>query len=230
MLANATMEDLEIQMAEFVMQKLLIKRERTFMANFVATGKWGTDCTGGSSITPTWPTFTYFDDEANSDPLGTITHAREVVAQNTGYDPNILVVGLQVHNLLRRHADVKEQVKYTQSSLISNAQLAEYFGVEKYLVAGSTYASNIEDHATPAYSFNFGKNMLLVHAPESPGLLTPSAGYVFEWTGFNGMGQNVKTKEMDMPLKEATRIEGQMAYHQKLLCSDLGVFFTGAIS
>ena len=230
MLANATMEDLEIQMAEWTIQKLLIKRERTFIANYITAGLWDTDATGGSSTTPTWPAFTYFDDEANSDPLGTIMRGKETVAEKTGYVPNILAVGIQVHNMLRRHADVKDQVKYTQSSLVSNAQLAEYFGVDKYLVAGSTYASNVEDHATPAYSFNFGKNMLLVYAPETAGLLTPSAGYVFEWTGFNDMGQNVKTKEMDLPLCEATRIEGQMAYHQKLLCSDLGVLYTGAIS
>jgi len=231
--ANSDIDDLEAQMAEYVTQKLLINREVDFVNNFFTTNLWadqGTpnDATGDAS-NDTWPYFIHFSDGANSDPLGVITKARENIISTTGYDPNTLVVGLQVHNKLRLHPDIKEQVKYTQSALASNAQLAEFFGVKKYLVGSAPYATNTEGD-TAAYSFAFGKNMLLAYVPEKAGILIPSAGYIFEWTGLSNLGYNVRIKTLEVPLRNSKRIEGEMAYDAKLLCSDLGIFFNGAVA
>lgn len=232
-LANTDIDNLEVQVAEYVTQKLLIEREVDFVTNFFATNLWADQGTPndatGHATNDTYPYFIYFSDGANSDPLGTVTTARENIISTTGYDPNTLIVGLQVHNKLRLHPDIKEQVKYTQSALASNAQLAEFFGVKKYLVGSAPYATNTEG-GTAAYSFAFGKHMLLAYVPEKAGLLTPSAGYIFEWTGLSNLGYNVRIKTLDVPLRDSKRIEGEMAYDAKLLCSDLGVFFNGAVA
>ena len=225
-LANSDIDNLEVQIAEYVTQKLLIEREVNFVSKFFTTGLWSVDATGDASNS-TWPNFVYFSD-ANSDPLGVVTTARESIVSQTGYDPNTLIVGVQVHNKLRLHPQIKEQVKYTQSALPSNAQLAEFFGVKKYLVGSAPYATNAEGD-TASYAFAFGKNMLLAYVPEKAGILIPSAGYIFEWTGLNNLGYSVQISTLEVPLRKAKRIEGEMAYDAKLLCNDLGVFFNGAV-
>ena len=232
-LKNSDLDNLEPQIAEAVIQKLLIDREVDWTTNYFTTNLWadqGTpnDATGHASNS-SWPYFVYFSDQANSDPQNTIILGQESIQKNTGYKPNTLVVGLQVHNQLRKHADVKEQVKYTSSSPVNNNYLAQFFDIDKYVVGSSVRATNLEGD-TGAYSFNLGKSMLLVYAPTVPGILTPSGGYTFEWTGLSDLGYDVTIESWWRQENKSQRIEGNMAYDAKLLCSDLGVFFNGAVA
>jgi len=235
-LANSDISGLEVQGAEYVMQKLMIDREVDWVTNFFTTNLWADQGTPndatGHATTSAWPYFIYFSDQANSDPQNTIILGQESIQQNTGYKPRILVAGLQVHNQLRKHADLKEQVKYTSSANIGQEYMAQFFDIDKYVVGSSVRATNIEG-GTAAYSFNLGKNMLLVYAPESPGLFTPSGGYIFEWVGLNGLGYDVSIESKMDDGAGSTKsliIEGEMAYDAKLLCNDLGVFFSGAVA
>ena len=237
-MANSDLGNLPIIMSEYVTQKLLIKRERDFVTNYFGVDLWadqGTpnDATGSASST-TWPYFICFSDGANSDPLGTIRTAKRKILETTGYLPNKLLVGVEAHDVIALHPDVAERVKYTQGGvpdrvgMVSQPEMAALCGIEEYLVGMTSYATNVENE-TATYSFNFGKNMLLVYAAPTPSLLLPSGGYIFEWTGFNGMGQNVKMDSFYERKLESTRYEGEMAYDQKLLCSDVGIYFSGAV-
>jgi len=218
-LKNSDLSSLETQVAEAVMQKLLIDREVDWTTNFFTTELWANqgsphDATGDATDS-TWPYFVQFNDQANSDPQDTIILGQESIQQNTGYKPNILISGLQVHNQLRKHADVKEQVKYTSSANVGNDYLAQFFDINKYVVGSSVRATNVEGGAGP-YSFNLGKNMLLVYAPDSPGILTPSGGYIFEWVGLNDMGYDVMMESWWHQDTHSQRVEGNMAYDAKL--------------
>lgn len=232
-LANSDLEGLEAQVAEFVTQKLLVAREVEWAANFFTTSIWADqgdpdDATGDATNT-TWPYFIYFDDQANSDPLGEVTYATELLIKTTGYKPNTLVVGLRTHNMFRLHADIKEQVKYTQSQLVTVPQLSQFFGVDKYVIGQMPYADNIEA-GTANYEFAFDDAMLLVYAPPRPGVLIPSGGYIFEWTGLNDLGYNVSMDSWWEQKTKSQRVEGEMAYDAKLLCRDMGIFFTDCLS
>ena len=225
--ANSDISNLQQQMAEFVAWKLLLNRERQFIASYFTTGLWGTDYTGHAS-TNTGTNVVYFNDGALSDPLEAIDRGKEQIQGDTGYVPNILLMGQQVFNVLRRHPDIKETIKYTQLGVGSLDLLATLFDVERVLIGKTVYATNVEG-GTAAYSFAFGKNMLLCYAPPTPGLLVPTAGYTFEWTGFNGLGLDVAISDIDMPQLKSVRIEGEMAYDTKLVCSSLGAFYSGIV-
>ncbi len=235
-LANSDITGLDVQMAEFVMYKLLLDRERDFITNYFTTNIWADQGTPndatGSTTSSTWPYFIQFDDSADSDPLGTIRTGKQKIQINTGFKPNTLIVGQQVHDILALHPDVKEVIKYTQTGIADlrgNQLLASLLGVDRYFVGESVYASNIEG-ATEAYAYNYGKNMLLCYVPPTAGLLTPASGYIFEWTGLNGLGYNVSMEKWWMQENKSWRIEGEMAYDAKLVGSDLGVFFSAAIA
>jgi len=234
MIANSDIENIEVQMAEFVMQKLLLERELDWVTKFFAINKWADQGTPndatGSGASNTWPYFRYWDDHANGNPMKAVRNGRQAVKKTTGFNPNLMFVGEEVHDELAMHPDVMEVIKYTQIGIADVALLARLFRVDRYLIGEAVYDAGLEGATTATYSFAFGKHVLLCYVPAVAGLLTPSAGYIFEWTGFNNMGYDVKMKTIDAPLLEAERIEGEMAYDARQICSELGVFYNGAIS
>jgi len=231
MLANSDLTDLKPQAARHVAWQLKLERERDWVTNFFVTGKWDAEVSGvasGESWSSTG-TFRYFSDNANSDPLRRVRKAAQHIASTTGFMPNTLVMDMTVFDELALHADIAEVIKYTQLGMGTEALLAQLFRVDNVYIISAAYATN-QEGATAGYSFVGGDNMLLCYVPKVAGLMIPSAGYTFEWTGFNGMGYNVKTKEIPMPLKESTRIEGEMAYDAKLISNPMGFFFLDCVA
>lgn len=210
--------------AMLVAQRMMIRRERQFASDYFATGKWGTDVTGSTD-------FDQWDDAA-SDPEKDIQTGKETVLQDTGFEPNTLVVQYQVHNALKRHPLVQERFKYTSSESITPAMIAAFLEIDRYLIAKATYATN-EEGGTAAYSFAFGKHAMLCYVPSSPGIMVPASGYNFSWsglTGINDLGTAISNIDMRAAGKKIDRIEGEFAFDMKVVGSDLGYFFASAIS
>jgi hypothetical protein len=89
------------------------------------------------------------------------------------------------------------------------------FDIPRVMVAKAVKATNNEG-ATEAYSFAFGKGALLAHIAPQPGLLTPSAGYTFAWTGVSGgLGATIGTSQFRMESIKADRVEAEMAWDNK---------------
>jgi len=85
--------------------------------------------------------------------------------------------------------------------------------------------------ATDVNAFIGGKSAALVYAAPSPGLMVPSAGYTFTWTGWFGaedVGSRIKTFRMEP--EEQLRVEIQNAYDMKQVSLDMGVFFATAVA
>lgn len=216
---------------EFVTQRLLVRREKIFADNYFTTGVWGKDYTGVASG-PTGDQFIQWSDYANSDPIDDIKKGRLYIKSITGFKPNTLLLGEEVFETLKQHPDVIDRYKYTQAGVITADLLAKVFEVDRLLVGGAVYATNAEG-ATEAYSFIHGKAALLCYSAPNPGLLTPSAGYIFAWRNLannvgNGMG--VAISKFEMRQLKADRVEGEMAIDPKLVASDLGVFYASAIA
>lgn len=206
----------------YVTRQLMLKREKLWAANYFDTGVWTTDVTGGVDFTE-WAT-------AGSDPVGDIGAQQDAVEELTGYRPNILVVGPAVHRVLKNHADVLDRIKYTQRGMASNELLASLFEVEKYLVARVT-ENTAKEGQDKSMSYLFGKQALLCYAPPSPGLMEPSAGYTFGWTGLLGAGATgMRMKRFRIERLESDRIEGDIYFDQKVVAADLGVFFDAAVA
>jgi hypothetical protein len=84
--------------------------------------------------------------------------------------------------------------------------------------------------ATVVMAFVQGKHALLVHVPPAPGLLTPSAGYTFLWTGISTTGQTVGVRKFRMEDLKADRVEGEIAFDNKVMGTDLGYFFASVVA
>ena len=131
-----------------------------------------------------------FDDD-DSTPGKTIKQRREVIREAVGVNPNLLVVGTEVHDALEENPDVIDRVKYTKgpdangnTPLITEELLAAYFGVEKYVVAHSRTGK------PGAFTSLWGKNAILAYVNTSTvadaegGEGEPSFGYTYRLRGY----------------------------------------------
>jgi len=201
----------------FVTEKLRLRRERAFAADFFTTGVWGTDDT----------TATNWDDYSNSDPIGNIETAREVIFGTTGFEPNTLVLGRAVWSVLKNHPDFYDRIKYVQRGVNTIELVQELFGIERILIGNALYATNAEG-ATEAYDKIWGKNALLAYVAPAPALETPSAGYTFVWSPFGGGDPYIRRLRNDFAMFD--RVEGHLFFDQKAIATDLGYFFSGIVT
>ena len=214
--------DLDADASRFVTAKLLLRMENQWVSDYFKTNVWGTDLVGGAG-------FTLFSDYSGSAPVQVVSKAQETVLQNTGFEPNALVMGVQVYNYLKQHPDFVDRIKYTNPDAVNAAIMARLFEVENVYVAKAIKATNTKGQ-DPTYDFAFGKNMLLCYVPPRPALLTPAAGYTFSWNYAPVGTGNIAINRLDMPLKKAVRIEGEAAWDNKVVGKNLGYFFSGAVA
>lgn len=214
--------------ARFVVNRLRMRQEKQFLADFFGTGKWGTDMAGVAS-NPTGNQFVKFSNPNNSTPLSVVQKGQRQILSQTGLRANKLVIGYDVYDALRLHPDILDRTKYTSADAITQDILARYFDVDEVLV--STSVGNSAQEGQPAQvGFNLGKSMLLVHAAEEVGLETPSAGYQFRWRGVsNGLGTTIGTSRFRMEQLKADRVEGEIAFDNKIVSKPLGVYFDAVV-
>jgi hypothetical protein len=215
--------------AEFVTHRLLTRREIQFVNDFMTTSKWATDVTGVAA-SPTTGQTVQWSDYTNSDPIEDIEAGKAQILSTTGLEANTLVLGYDVFRRLKNHPDLVDRIKYTSSQTITEDMLARMFDIERVLVSKSVKATNAEG-ATAAYSFTTGKTALLAHVAPNPGILTPSAGYTFSWTGVSqGMGLTIGTSSFRLESLRATRVEAELAFDNKVVASDLGYFWNTIVA
>lgn len=229
---DAPIFDLDRDATEFVTRDLMLRRELDWAGSYFAPGIWGTAGSTdqqGVAAAPGANQFLQWN-LSSSTPIEDITAQRLRIAENTGLKPNILVIGARVFEKWKNHPEFLERIKYSERGIISLDLIAATMDLDRILVP-MVIQNSAEEGAADALGFVYGKSALLAYAPPNPGRLTPSAGYTFAWTGYLGasaLGGRVKKFRME-PIA-ADRVEGEMAYDQKVVSSDLAVFFEDAVA
>jgi hypothetical protein len=206
---------------QWVTAQLLLDREVQWASRFFTSGVWGTDFTPGTL----WNVST-------STPIEDVATGVITLASATGYRPNVFVMSPRVWRALKNHPDILDRIKYTEKGIVTTDLLAALFDVEKVLVAWGVQDSSAEGAAAELSDFVMGKHALLAYANPSPGILQPSAGYIFGWTGLLGAGAYAgpRISRIPVPLTKSDRIEGEMAYDQKVVAASLGYFFANTVA
>jgi hypothetical protein len=213
--------------AKFVTQNMLIQREIEWASKYFTTGVWATDKVGGTDFDK-WSVY------SSSDPGETIEEYKKLVERTTGFAPNTLVVGRDVHSKLKYHPLIKDQYKHTSDSSITPQMIARVFEIDRYMVAGgirNTAEQTIGTETDTGFEFVVGSDdALLVYSNPNPGLMMPSGGYTFSWTSYAGGAFAAPTFErFNIDERKVTRIEGELAYVHKLVAGDMGVFLSDVV-
>lgn len=226
-------------------EQAMISREVNWASKYFTTGVWtGIDhATGdvtGVAATPAGNQVIQWNDE-NATPIKDVKKYSDNIQLLTGKRPNKLVIGRQVWTQLSEHPDLIDRIKYSgqvgprNPAIISRQAAAELFELGELAIMDGIQATDPENkdfEASLATAFIAGKNALLVYAAPQPSILQPSGGYTFSWTGYlpgqGGMGQVIQRYRMFW--LKSDRIEGEMAYDQKMVSPDCGVFFTSIVA
>lgn len=211
----------------YVTHKALIKREKLFVSSYFRGGIWTNDVDGVAS-SPTGGNVLQWSD-ANSTPIENMRAAKRTILESTGFEPNKLVLGRAVYDALLDHPDIIDRIKYGQTqggpANAGKETLAKLFEVEEILVMNAI-ENGAKEGQSASHSFIGGKRALLTYSTPSPGLMTPTAGYTFSWTGFLGAGaEGNRIRSFRMEQIKSDRVEIEMAFASKLVSADLGFFW-----
>jgi len=205
----------------FVTQRLLLRQEIAWTTEFFSTGVWAN---GNAAPAALWDNYT------TGDPISDIEDGKVGVLQTTGFEANTLVVGYKVWRYLKHHPDIVDRYKHTSPDSITPGMVAALLEIDRILISKSV-RNSAKEGATGSYDFTAGRDALLCYVNPTPAILMPSAGYNFTWSGISaGLGTDVAISTIPLPKEKGDRIEGEVAFDFKAVGTDLGHFWTGAVS
>jgi hypothetical protein len=220
-------DSMDIAATRYVTRQMLLKREATFVSKYFAGGVWTTDQTGATTVATNQ--FIQWD-LANSTPINDVRNQRLAMGELTGFQPNVLVLGPRVFEVLVNHTQILSRIQYTQAAFGSEELLARAFGVDRVLVPHPVQ-NTAKEGLTASYSFMYPRAALLVYAAPAPEIDMPSAGYTFSWRGYTGMNDmGARIKRFRLERNAVTRIEAEMAFDMKVVSTELGKYFATAVS
>lgn len=224
--------------AQMLTHQLLIDREIKWASTYFASSVWGTDWTGVSGV-PGANQVRQWSDYTNSTPIQDVTNImRTVQLRSGGYKPNVMVVGKETRDALINHPTILARLNggatVTNTALVTDAKLAEIFGVEEFLVMETVRNNGLEGLAE-SNAFIGGKAAAFYYRPRAAGLMVPSAGYTFTWDDLenaSGYGISIKSYRGDYLAIDgiAEVLEANMAYDQKVVSTDLGAFIATVVA
>jgi hypothetical protein len=224
--------------AQVLTHQLLIDREIRWADTYFKASVWGTEYAGVSG-SPSTGQVKQWSSYSDSTPIRDVTTARRAMQlKSGGYKPNVMVVGKETRDILVNHPDILARLNggatVTNTALITDAKLAEIFEVEEFLVMESVKNTGLEG-LTETNAFIGGKSAALYYRPRASGLMVPSAGYTFTWNELDnasGYGIDIRSYTGDFLRVEgiAEKIEANMAYDQKVVSTDMGVFFATIVA
>lgn len=224
--------------AQMLTHQLLIDREIKWAATYFAASVWGTDWSGVAS-SPSSTQVIQWSDYSTSTPIQDVTKImRTIQLKSGGFKPNVMVVGKEVRDTLVNHPTILARLNggatVTNTALVTDAKLAEIFGVEEFLVM-ETVKNTAAEGLTEANAFIGGKSVAFYYRPRAAGLMVPSAGYTFTWDDLenaSGHGITIKSYVGDYLAIDgiAEVLEANLAYDHKVVSSDLGGFIATVIA
>lgn len=213
--------ELDSEAALLATQIQLIRRERAWAADHMATSKWGTDKT----VSAKW------SDYGGSDPFTDLEDGLDTVEAATGQRPNKLVMGAIVWRRLKHHPDLVDRIKGGATpggpALVQRQLLASILEIDEVLVGRASYRSSAEG-ATLAMARVIDDDALLLNVSPNPGRMTPTAGVTFYWKPLTGGAiQFVRKYRQDPERKDVLEVHSYIDH--VITESESGYFFSDVV-
>jgi hypothetical protein len=158
-----------------------------------------------------------FSDYANSKP-GVVVETAKSAIRKSGVRPNLMVAGEVVYTALVNHPAIRRFFSIgmpgaTPTRALNEADLAAYFGVDRFLVGRA-----VQDSAAGVSSFVWGKNALVMYVSPSAGRRDISAVKNFRWQSAPGTagGIGVVMARHPDPTAKSDIVGVDDYYHQKI--------------
>lgn len=203
--------------AKILSHDMLMFKELAFANEQLVTGVWTNQATLAGATQWSDPT---------SDPLAAIDAAKAAIQVKIGINPELLTLTLSypVFQALRRHPKIVAvygggNAAYKYASV---ADLQVILGVKKVQVSYAI-ANTANENATAVMASAVGKVALLSYVPDSPGIMSQSAGYFFDQMLSQIKRYRVEPKASDI-------VEINSCFDFKKTMPDAGYLFLNAVA
>jgi len=193
--------NLEVDTVEFLTDIILLGQEMRIKTVVEAN-------LSANTVETLWST------PATSDPIVDIEAGKAAIHAVIFKDPNVLLLGRAVYDVLKHHPDILDRIKYVQKGVVTPELMAAVFEVDKVIVGNAGY-NTAKEGKTASYSYLWGKNAILAYVEPRPGIKKFSLGYVFQSRAFQTRRARMETKHSDW-------FEPSMIEDEKIVCASCG--------
>jgi len=238
MAAAADSADVETVATEECSTAALINREAQWVANFWGTGIWSTELQ--FDPTPTGAErLSWADDD--SDPVKDLRYALFLQRRKAkGRRANKAVFSEDVWERLLVHPSLRTLWGGGQTPggptmgnpALFKQQLAALLEIDEIKIAKALYTTSADGATDDTYDVIVTTGVGLFYAPPRPSIMTASAGYQFNWSGYVGAGAQgqVITRETIPLTRGAQRFEIEQAYGMEQVCAECGAWLEDVLS
>ena len=210
-------------------------RDYLFAAKCAKASTWTTDVTGQDAAVSAGDIASKMQrwSVAGTDPQKDVIYYAGAIKDRIGLNPNTMIVGQLVHRRLVVNSVVRDALKYTEPTLlrIVENKLSEFFGIEKYIVAGAFYNSAVEGQTATLAKLFPTDGVFMGYVNEAQGKKVMTAAKTFGWKGTHGQGsKGVAGYVFPIPQKEVTRYEVDLHADVKIVSADAGAFIATAVT
>lgn len=177
------------------------------------------------AVTNKWNDYT-----SDSNPQLEIEEGKKKLHQKSGLRPNTLVVSEPVYQALKFHPKLITILGVNALQMLTHEMLETILGV-RILVGRALKDSNPTSKITPTPALNYvwGANAVLCYiAPRAVGRKTRTAALSFQWTRRDRGAVGVRRWYEEA--KQATKIEAEHWYDQKIISGNSSYIFVDAVA
>lgn len=197
---------------EYVTDKLQLRKEKA-VADLVHGTTWAASAT---------PSTLWSND--TSDPVGDVNLAVDTVVTAIGRKPNRGVIGRGLWRHVLKHPDLLDRIRGAAGpgspAILTQQTIAALFELDAILV-GDAVIDSAAEGATASRAYVWGAHLAIAYVSPTPGLMTPSAGYIFTF-------KNRVTNRYDEAQEHAQVIEVLENWTQVLTATDAGYLIKSA--
>jgi len=206
---------------EWLKEQAQLRWELEFATNFFAASKGWQDKVAGTDFTQ-WSNF------AGSNPISDIRNLGDLIRSKTGRKLNTMLYSQLTWNVLVDHPLIVDRLKYTSKESLTPEMLARLCGYDNTYIGSAINVTSVEGNATTTVAEVYGKHALGLHVPTRPGLMTPTAGYIYIWRPITNTKFFIRRLRNDEEEKDIVEIKSFFDIRQH--DGDMGVFFQNAVA
>lgn len=209
---NYDISDLRAEVTVDLTNKILLRLEKS-VAGLFTTTSWSQSMSLAANAS--------WDSTSTVNPILHFDTGAVQIVQNSGMFPNYALFGHDSWNAFKNNSNVLDRIKYTSKDIDQNIA-AGLIGVKDvYMSYTVEDAAPLEATATSIAGM-WADKAFMGYKPASPGLLQPSAGYIFK--------RNIPmVKRWRVEEREAEAIEVNLEYSAKVISSFCGFLINNTI-
>ncbi len=167
-----------------------------------------------------------WSDFVNSNPMTDMETAKGTCF----FKPNTVILGKEVYQKVIHHPDLLDRVKYSERGVLTAELLAMLWEVDNVYVADCRKNTAAEGQ-TAAYSYVWGKDVLVAYITQQPKVRDVSLGYTFQWTPMGGTGgMRTRVWREEEYGGGGEMIEVDTALDEKIVSADVAYLIKAAVA